>query len=71
MAETIRIALKHKQVTSQQLRKVTVDTTVQEKAIAFPTDARHYTAILMMVIVLVVLLNKLSDNQQKNKRSVC
>ena len=43
LAETIRIALKHKQVTSQQLRKITVDTTVQEKAIAFPTDARLYT----------------------------
>ena len=43
LAETIRIALKDKQVTSQQLRKVTVDTTVQEKAIAFPTDARLYT----------------------------
>ena len=43
LAETIRLALEYKQVTSQQLRKVTVDTTVQKKAIAFPTDARLYT----------------------------
>jgi len=52
LAETIRIALKHKQVTSQQLRKVTVDTTVQEKAIAFPTDARLYTKMLLRLVNL-------------------
>lgn len=52
LAETIRIALKDKQVTSQQLRKVTVDTTVQEKAIAFPTDARLYTKMLLRLVNL-------------------
>ena len=52
LAETIRIALEHKQVTSQQLRKVTVDTTVQEKAIAFPTDARLYTKMLLRLVNL-------------------
>ena len=52
LAETIRIALKHKQVTSQQLRKITVDTTVQEKAIAFPTDARLYTKMLLRLVNL-------------------
>jgi IS5 family transposase len=52
LAETLRIALKDKQVTSQQLRKVTVDTTVQEKAIAFPTDARLYTKMLLRLINL-------------------
>ena len=52
LAETIRIALKGKQVTSQQLRKVTVDTTVQEKAIAFPTDARLYTKMLLRLVNL-------------------
>ncbi len=52
LAETIRIALKHKHVTSQQLRKVTVDTTVQEKAIAFPTDARLYTKMLLRLVNL-------------------
>lgn len=52
LAETIRIALKDKQVTSQQLRKVTFDTTVQEKAIAFPTDARLYTKMLLRLVNL-------------------
>ena len=47
LAETIRLALAFEQVTVQQLRKVTVDTTVQEKAIAFPTDARLYTKMLL------------------------
>lgn len=52
LVETIRIALEHKQVTSQQLRKVTVDTTVQEKAVAFPTDARLYTKMLLRLVNL-------------------
>jgi len=52
LSETIRIALKGKQVTSQQLRKVTFDTTVQEKAIAFPTDARLYTKMLLRLVNL-------------------
>lgn len=52
LAETIRLALEGKQVTVQQLRKVTVDTTVQEKAIAFPTDARLYTKMLLRLVNL-------------------
>ena len=52
LAETIRIALKDKQVTSQQLHKVTVDTTVQEKAIVFPTDARPYIKMLLRLVNL-------------------
>ena len=52
LAETIRLALEYKQVTSQQLRKVTIDTTVQEKAIAFPTDARLYTKMLLRLVNL-------------------
>ena len=52
LTETIRLALKNKQVTSQQLRRVTVDTTVQEKAIAFPTDARLYTKMLLRLVNL-------------------
>jgi IS5 family transposase len=47
LQETIRIAVETKQVSSQQLRKITVDTTVQEKAIAFPTDARLYTKMIL------------------------
>lgn len=39
---TIHTALAMKAVRSQEFQKVNVDTTVQEKAIAFPTDARLY-----------------------------
>jgi IS5 family transposase len=39
---TIRTALQFKALRPQELQKVNVDTTVQEKAIAFPTDARLY-----------------------------
>ena len=39
---TIHAALAMKAIQPQELAKVNVDTTVQEKAIAFPTDARLY-----------------------------
>jgi IS5 family transposase len=39
---TIHAALAMKALRPQELQKVNVDTTVQEKAIAFPTDARLY-----------------------------
>jgi transposase, IS5 family len=39
---TIHTALAMKALRPQELQKVNVDTTVQEKAIAFPTDARLY-----------------------------
>lgn len=39
---TIHAALTMKAMRPQELQKVNVDTTVQEKAIAFPTDARLY-----------------------------
>jgi transposase, IS5 family len=39
---TIHTALSMKAVRPQEFQKVNVDTTVQEKAIAFPTDARLY-----------------------------
>jgi IS5 family transposase len=39
---TIHTALAMKALKSQELQRVNVDTTVQEKAIAFPTDARLY-----------------------------
>jgi len=39
---TIHTALAMKAIKPQEMAKVNVDTTVQEKAIAFPTDARLY-----------------------------
>ena len=42
LAETIRAGLQIKAITPTQLKRVNVDTTVQEKDIRFPTDARLY-----------------------------
>ena len=38
LEETIRIGLKTKVINQKDLQVVSADTTVQEKAIAFPTD---------------------------------
>jgi IS5 family transposase len=40
--ETLSTAIRNRHLTKSHLNKVNVDTTVQEKAIAFPTDARLY-----------------------------
>lgn len=42
LKETIRTGLKTKAVKATQLKKVNIDTTVQEKNIRFPTDGRLY-----------------------------
>ena len=42
LSATIDAAIKSKAVKSRDLKRITVDTTVQEKAIAFPTDSRLY-----------------------------
>ena len=42
LEETIQTALAMKAMSPKELEAVNVDTTVQEKAIAFPTDARLY-----------------------------
>lgn len=42
LSETIDLARRSKAMKSRALEHVNVDTTVQEKAIAFPTDARLY-----------------------------
>ena len=42
LAETIRAGLEIKAITPAQLQRVNVDTTVQEKHIRYPTDARLY-----------------------------
>ena len=43
LKQTIELALKNKLLRPQDLLKVNVDTTVQPKAIAFPTDSRLYS----------------------------
>jgi IS5 family transposase len=42
LAETIRSGLETKAITPESIESVNVDTTAQEKAIAYPTDARLY-----------------------------
>jgi IS5 family transposase len=42
LAELLRCGLQLKQLKAQQLASVIVDTTVQTKAVRFPTDARLY-----------------------------
>ena len=50
LTETIEVALREKQLRRQDLQRVNVDTTVQEKNIAFPTDSKLlYTAIRKLV----------------------
>jgi len=47
---TIHTALAMKAMRPEELEKVNVDTTVQEKAIAFPTDARLYHKMRMALV---------------------
>lgn len=47
---TIQAALTMKAMRPQELEKVNVDTTVQEKAIAFPTDARLYHKMRLALV---------------------
>lgn len=42
LKETVRAGLKTKAIKATQLKKVNIDTTVQEKNIRFPTDGRLY-----------------------------
>ena len=42
LSESFAVALRSKVVKASEVKKVVVDTTVQEKAIAFPTDSRLY-----------------------------
>ena len=49
---TIETALRKEYITKQSLERVNVDTTVQEKAITFPTDARLYHKARVMLVKL-------------------
>lgn len=44
LTETLQTAKRRGDLTEQHLERVNIDTTVQEKAIAYPTDARLYHA---------------------------
>jgi len=50
LAETIACAGRMGALTHHDVAKVNVDTTVQEKAIAFPTDARLYQKMRISLV---------------------
>lgn len=52
LAATLRAGLKTKMIRPQDLKRVNVDTTVQEKEIRFPTDARLYHRSLEVLVRL-------------------
>ena len=52
LAETLRTGLKTKMIRPTDLKRVNVDTTVQEKEIRFPTDARLYHRSLEVLVRL-------------------
>jgi IS5 family transposase len=54
---TIHTALAMKAIKPQELAKVNVDTTVQEKAVAFPTDARLYNKMRIALVRKAKQLN--------------
>jgi len=50
LEQTIKAGLKTGVLKRQQLKRLSVDTTVQEKAIAFPTDARLYQKMRLKLV---------------------
>lgn len=50
LKETIAAGKRKKLIKAGELKRVNVDTTVQEKAIAFPTDARLYYKMLRVLV---------------------
>ena len=51
LTQTIELALKSKAMSVREFDHVNVDTTVQEKAVAFPTDARLYNRMRVRLVV--------------------
>lgn len=50
LEETIKVAMESKALKRTAIKHVNVDTTVQEKAIAFPTDARLYQKMRVTLV---------------------
>ena len=50
LKETIESALRAKKLKKSEIKRVCVDTTVQEKSISFPTDARLYYKALQLLV---------------------
>ncbi len=52
LQETIETAKRGKLLSKRHIERVNVDTTVQEKAITFPTDGRLYYKVLKSLVRL-------------------
>jgi len=50
LSETLEVAKRGEHLSAQHMERVNVDTTVQEKAIAFPTDARLYHKARVLLV---------------------
>jgi IS5 family transposase len=50
LSETLETAKRKEKLTEQHMERVNVDTTVQEKAIAYPTDARLYHKARVLLV---------------------
>jgi len=69
LKETIAAGLKLKAVKSYQLKRVNIDTTVQEKDIRFPTDARLYDRARQRLVDAAKERNiKLRQNYNRNAK---
>ena len=68
---TIHTAKEEKLLTAKHVERVNVDTTVQEKAIAFPTDARLYHKARRSLVKLAKAMNiDLRQNYEHTGRKV-
>jgi IS5 family transposase len=52
LEETVDIGLKTRTIDKKDLKKVTVDTAIQEKAISYPTDAKLYQKARVILVKL-------------------
>jgi IS5 family transposase len=68
---TIQTAQEEKLLTERHVERVNVDTTVQEKAIAFPTDARLYHKARRALVKLAKRMHiDLRQNYERNGKKV-
>ena len=71
LTATIETAKEEKLLTEKHVERVNVDTTVQEKAIAFPTDARLYHKARRALVKLAKKMNiDLRQNYERTGRKV-
>ena len=71
LSATIDTAKKEKLLTERHVERVNVDTTVQEKAIAFPTDARLYHKVRRVLVKAAKKMHiDLRQNYERTSKKV-